>query len=201
MKTNKSSVKQRMTIQRFIPVLLGLFLSNMVFSQTGEVERNITRFNITLIGGSLTTEVKLGKHTTVFAEAGVNSYARLQDEDYVFSAHPYLQIELRAYYSFKRRLRKGKNVDYNHSGFVALTAGYLFKSLNQQLFELDKRYFIGPVWGYQIFVRSRFTLETRLGIAYLGGHAPGNGWYPPDNQTILPITEIRFGVILNRKKE
>jgi hypothetical protein len=97
---------------------------------------------------------------------------------------PYLNVEPRCYYNLSRRSRENKNIAYNSSNYLSLSAVAIFDPLSGAInFDLN------PKWGIRRVLSSHFFWGLDLGVIFL---------YESKIKelSIYPFPNLRIGYVL-----
>ena len=76
------------------------------------------------------------------------------------------------YYNFIRRIKKGKNTNYNSSNYIGFSFNYIGAPFINNMpvgLNVKDNYNIGmgPVWGFQRTYRKRLHINLDLGFGYV----------------------------------
>ena len=181
-------------------ILFATLISNNIFAQEkGKVGvSNVFKANFFLPG--ISYEQKIVNFTTVNFIAYMNILTAITSSQssyygtvskYYFC--PAFNIEIRNYYNYKRRERKGARTEMNSLNYFGpLFNGNYLKATSNSDGNLVS--VIGAIWGMQRNYPKRFSLDFNLGLGYLF-----NAPVFKNNNSLYPIAQVTLGFWLNKK--
>ncbi|QPH41373.1 hypothetical protein [Pedobacter endophyticus] len=169
-----------------LAICFGATLTTHAQDSTSMAEKpnEVTSFNkirLNLLGLGYEREQKIGRLTTFYIGAGVESSLIYRTEselrpivnsdgslDYAFDEksttefklYPSFNTGLRHYFNFERRIKKGKNTVNNAAGYVGFDVLAIFPT---QKNEVDYQINMGPRWGFQTHVGKKINFGLDLG--------------------------------------
>jgi hypothetical protein len=207
-----------------------LFLTGLFFSADAQtssrdtsstskagLQKNLLSMSFLLPG--FTYERALNNHMSLSATAGL-TFAIGDDgvSESSFDLIPFGYLTGRYYYNLEERQKKGKSILHNSGNYLALSLTYqkgvLSPDWPDKLDQQASYFSVGPVWGFQRTFKDNFHINIDLGVGYYKAKSPAtdfyydpinneivsNGYYLEDTSAMTIIGNIRFGILLNRKK-
>lgn len=200
---------------RYLILLLFMFTGVKVFSQEQNIAvvTNVTK--LTILNPGISQELAIGKKQTIYGQLFMNSSASTTDVAYSnprdiqidFYFDPALTVQLRHYYNWEKRDRKGRRTEMNSMNYIA-AIGETFISkipLNGGGMQEDRRPVttLGAAWGLQRNYKGRFSIDFYVGAGYQ--FAKSTVYTIPQPTTSF-VTELNFisqlniGIWLNKRK-
>ena len=180
--------------------LLVLSITLSVLSAHAQLKEEAIQqnFRLNFISPGVEYEMPFAKKSSVLLNLGIGvggSYKDLSDDQsgYTLLLSPYYDLQIRNYYNFSKRIRKGKNVDYNSANFIGLRflarGPEIAKSANfYRTTEFD--FALAPTWGIQ---RSYGRIHLLFDLG------PYVYFDMQDKYGFLPMFELNIGYNLSRK--
>lgn len=149
-------------------------------NQPNEVQ-SLNKIRVNFIGLSYEREQKIGKTTTFYLGAGAEGSLITKSEFQLqeisqqngvqiyqtktinkseFKIFPAVNLGLRQYYNFAKRIQKGRSTANNAAGYFGLdVTGYFPTQKNEADYQIN----IGPQWGFQSNIAKKVNFELSLG--------------------------------------
>ena len=195
-----------------LSVLLFACYSLNAQSDSQKVVANVTR--LAIINPGFSYETTIGSKSTLYSEVGLAPFIRMgwaavEAEGFKFRMDPFVNLQYRAYYNFKRRTEKKLRTDLNSLNYIAPSLGisYSKNAIHSDGYdEPDRRVLssVGVYWGMQRNFKSRFSLDLMIGPGYLFGKTTYNdgvgGSYSEGDGRFVLNTRLILGLWLNKKE-
>lgn len=157
---------------------LVFFASNTLLAQT----ENVLRINF--LNPGINYEKSLRENITLETGIGFGynaSYPSLvinSENGFQCIIAPFIDVQSRFYYNFKKREAKEKSISKNTANFIALRVLYTGPEVASSFERYDKNSFaIGPTWGLQR-AYNKFNMAFSMGPIYYFDISGNNNWSP-----------------------
>ncbi|UZO80832.1 DUF3575 domain-containing protein [Aquimarina sp. ERC-38] len=99
----------------------------------------------------------------------------------------------RYYYNFKRRIRKGKNINQNSANYVGITSSIVPGTVVIGNIDISENYVaqIGAVYGFQRTYWKRLNLGLDFGVGYAFSNL---------GHSVVPILNFNLGYVFSTNK-
>jgi hypothetical protein len=162
--------------------------------------RSLYTIDLGLSGLQLSAEQKIGKTQTVQVRTGFIPLVETITDPYTgvkqIKGHIALSAsgEIRQYYNFKHRLKKGKETRNNAANYFSLIALYTARPLGSDDDPNQFSQFIaGPLWGFNRHLGDRFIFNLNLGPVFQKN-------FGRNTSAITLYLDFRWGFVLNTEK-
>ena len=152
-------------MKKFILIfLITLLLAGGALSlaaQEKEDKNVVFRLNLLPLGGGV--EIRIKDNFTLLGHGGVAVNLEPSDDDELkFKFIRYVLINPRYYNNLDKRKQQLKRVGKFAANYVGFVLGQVFKSS-----DIDRRTFIGPVWGMQRNIGKNGYFDFNIGIVII----------------------------------
>lgn len=164
----------------FLGISFGMKAQTELVQQTG-IEASILSLSVNHqqpLTKSLLADISLGYSSRFYS--GYNGVSF-----YVAEFSPFTRVEFKQFYNRKKRLNKGKNLDFNHGNFIGIQNKLVFVD-KYHLTMLNEFH-----WGVQTQLADNFLLNFHIGV----GHYK-NLKNADDNGNFFPTVGLNFRYIL-----
>lgn len=178
--------------------MLMLLTVSALFAQsegTDTTTENVFRINF--INPGVEYEWAIGKQQTLGFNLGVGyggSYPNLDvggSNGFIYIISPFFDLQFKQFYNRKKRLQKGRPINYNSGNFISARLLARGASIADNVTRTDNKDFaIGPTWGFQRNY-GKMHLLFDIGPYYYFDTKGNNGFFPL-------IFQINIGFNLSR---
>ncbi len=180
-----------------ILLLVAMMCTNRLLAQKAENDGVSNVFKVNFLYPGISYEQKILKFTTINFIGYMNILATTQsglsNEIQKVYFCPAFNLEIRNYYNYKRRQRKGLRTEMNSMNYAGpIFNGNYIKVSDKAGSRLVN--VVGAVWGMQRNYPKRFSLDFNLGLGYLF-----NAPVFKNNNSLFPLAQLNLGFWLNKK--
>lgn len=174
-------------MKRNIIVSLVLLLSLSVKAQTEDVATTEKIWRINVFNPAIELEIPTGNNFSFSSSVGIGYGGGYPDltfytgsaTDLIIIVTPFLDIQEKWFYNFKRRTRKSKNTSHNSANFVSARLFARGPSIYENWGRTsDFDVTIGPTWGIQRKFWKNFHLLFDVGPVFYFDTKGNGGVFP-----------------------
>ncbi|RXK58815.1 hypothetical protein ESA94_15610 [Lacibacter luteus] len=187
-------------MRNLIILFLLLFSSSLIAQKSGYVK---PLFTATIISPGLAYEHPVSDKLSIKTKAAFSfgwsySYSSSLGSSSSFSPAVLAALQLRYYYNFELRERKGKITDRNSVNYISLLTKYAYSGItyyhnsqgNYSIKQASHLPNVGIVWGIQRNYKNRFSFDCSIGPSI---------YSPLVNNEFSFIADVSLGIWLGKK--
>lgn len=180
-------------------LLIVLFLLTTVLVQGQEEFSTEKVWRINFINPGVELEIPVAEQSTFSANLGIGyngAYPELTygGSGFIYIIAPFLDLQFKQFYNFRKRIRKGKEISGNSGNFISARVISYGPSIADNIYrKSDVDFAIGPTWGIQREY-GNFHLLFDIGPQFYFDIDGNTGFWPL-------MVQLNIGLNLNTNKD
>jgi hypothetical protein len=173
---------------RTTTLLICLLIAQFGLCQSDNLLKNY-QLRLNFINPGFTFEKSISNSSSLIFQSEIIYGFNVRGSETTHLFAPLIETQYRYYYNLNSRKEKQKNISDNSGSYIAASAMYGFKPINNDNFiSMYDGLTVGALWGFQKTYKSKLNIGTEIGLGYnISENQP---------KKIVHLIGIKFGYVL-----